>query len=597
MREASKQVAHVVHKDNEEDNIMSFSILFLPLCGLHIGALIFTWYLLRVFSSTCEKKISISSLSCSATIVVSVLISLYVYGLTTYRLAVFAGFLDYKSVDGFFWPFIPWIFSVSLGICSITIFLLAKYGFEIGLRKELKTRLLVAPIVVVGVCIFFSGYVLANLIKGYDLKERVWSFADRYEEFADSNSQIQRIMAFNIRYQNSVLAKLSKSNDEVTRALVAANRITDDVTLGLLANDNSWLVKAYLLTNPTLSCDVFKKIEQSDTENNIEKLGGIQVSKDEKAEYKYLKIETTAGTVYLKKYSSACVAIKSVRIQKPLYNRGMKYKDIFLVIIPAVMLIIGLTIVFYRIGFFEAVGKGLQTSISIPAFLSFLTAMLGFVAYWLSERMVWIIFVPLYMVFLAPLIYLAVWPIYKLIYLPFDPDFNIRQMRSIAKMVILIVYFCMVSIAFCNWHGMEGDWRYLIQRGRVSERLLDIYNGSKEDIRLRTELARNPNTPPDILNALAETNGDAVAWNINTPDETLRRLSKNKNYYQQLLENPSLPCDTLIKIVNSGKYRILPPRLAEVLGAKINPEDRKKWPLEDRKDKRDVCFRTRGVQK
>ena len=71
----------------------------------------------------------------------------------------------------------------------------------------------------------------------------------------------------------------------------------------------------------------------------------------------------------------------------------------------------------------------------------------------------------------------------------------------------------------------------------------------------RRNLARHPETPPYILEELAETDAvSEVLENPNTPPDTLRKLVQRKELYKYkyLLENPSTPSDVVMKIFDEA---------------------------------------------
>ena len=71
---------------------------------------------------------------------------------------------------------------------------------------------------------------------------------------------------------------------------------------------------------------------------------------------------------------------------------------------------------------------------------------------------------------------------------------------------------------------------------------------------MQNSIAKNPNTPPRILEKLSKPIGEtirsSVARNPSTPAETLENLSNIDNYVvlSALVENPNLPDEILLKL-------------------------------------------------
>ena len=76
------------------------------------------------------------------------------------------------------------------------------------------------------------------------------------------------------------------------------------------------------------------------------------------------------------------------------------------------------------------------------------------------------------------------------------------------------------------------------------------------------ELARNPNTPPEILARLANDNDyyviQYVAGNPNTPPETLERLANDEDYgvLYCVAENPNTPQESLKNLANDNNRTV-----------------------------------------
>jgi len=80
--------------------------------------------------------------------------------------------------------------------------------------------------------------------------------------------------------------------------------------------------------------------------------------------------------------------------------------------------------------------------------------------------------------------------------------------------------------------------RLLANHGSVrGETLARLANGPRADV-LRHELARNPNTPPKVLERWLDSTDYLVEWglalNPNTPPAVLERLSRSPNLYTRL---------------------------------------------------------------
>jgi len=78
----------------------------------------------------------------------------------------------------------------------------------------------------------------------------------------------------------------------------------------------------------------------------------------------------------------------------------------------------------------------------------------------------------------------------------------------------------------------------------------------------KKEVSKNPNTPPETLDRLANDNiWDVrwyVAWNSNTKTETLERLAKDEDYCVRcgVAQNPNTTTETLERLANDEDYCI-----------------------------------------
>ena len=113
------------------------------------------------------------------------------------------------------------------------------------------------------------------------------------------------------------------------------------------------------------------------------------------------------------------------------------------------------------------------------------------------------------------------------------------------------------------------DVEFLKKYGKLN--LLDSNNASPEmieeltkdkDWRTRATVAKNPNTPVDILMRLAEDeDGNVryeVAYNPNTPAEALRRLADDEDsrVKREVASNPKTPIEALRKLAGDENYNV-----------------------------------------
>ena len=83
-----------------------------------------------------------------------------------------------------------------------------------------------------------------------------------------------------------------------------------------------------------------------------------------------------------------------------------------------------------------------------------------------------------------------------------------------------------------------------------------------EDSYVRYEVAKNPNTPIDILTKLAEDENSDVRWgairNPNTPADILRELAEDKEWYvrYEVTRNPNTTVDILAKLAEDEDWSV-----------------------------------------
>ena len=82
-----------------------------------------------------------------------------------------------------------------------------------------------------------------------------------------------------------------------------------------------------------------------------------------------------------------------------------------------------------------------------------------------------------------------------------------------------------------------------------------------EEAKVRYEVAKNPNTPIDILTKLAEDENSDVRWEVvhnpNTPADILRELAEDKEWYvrYEVARNPNTTVDILRKLAEDEDWR------------------------------------------
>ena len=83
-----------------------------------------------------------------------------------------------------------------------------------------------------------------------------------------------------------------------------------------------------------------------------------------------------------------------------------------------------------------------------------------------------------------------------------------------------------------------------------------------ENLNVRWRVARNPNTPPEILTILAQDKDEYVRWNVaqnpNTPPEILTILARDENYsvLWEVASNPNTPPEILTILARDKSWNV-----------------------------------------